>query len=230
MDDVKDIGEISTENSDMKDYESLLLMKHELSQLPLKTLKNVYSDMENYMWFLDTFALLTQVDGGFLLMSKDYYDRILDIVDIHRFDVKDEARQLANDVIYYVNLAKSEFGSSLNRRLLLQYKEYQEDLREVDFDTIRDLMDSISFDAIVWTALVHDKMDLIDNEDYYLYSVNYIAKTFPELFYNDEIKNRAVNGLNIIHDNQSIFGRKKKQFIDEIANNIQKIKKNDESK
>ena len=210
------------------DFENLVFLRNQLSVADMGLLKEVYSDMDNYINFLDTMVLLTQVDGGFLLMSTDYYDRILTIVDLHRFDAEDMVRKVANDIILYINQVKAEHDNSLNTRLLIQYKEYHEDLREVEFDSIQDLINSIAYDAIVLLALSKNKLEIIDNEDYFMYSLNYIMKCFPEYFQDEGFKNRAIEALKTIYNNQSIFKRDKKKYSKEIINNIQKIKKKDE--
>ena len=143
-------------------------------------------------------------------MSEDYYDRILSIVDLHRFDAEDMVKKVANDMILYINQVKAEHDNSLNTRLLIQYKEYHEDLREVEFDSIQDLINSISYDAIVLLALSKNKLEIIDNEDYFMYSLNYIMKCFPEYFKDEGFKNRAIEALKTIYNNQSIFKRDKK--------------------
>ena len=215
-------------DEERKDFENLVFLRNQLSVASMQVLKEVYSDMDNYICLLDTLVLLTQVDGGFLLMSNDYYDRILTLVDLHRFDADDIVRKVANDIIVYINDLSSKQGSSLNTRLLIQYKEYQEDLREVNFDNIQDLINSVAYDAVVLLALSKDRLDIIDNEDYFMYSLNYIMKCFPEYFHDDEFKERAITALKMIHDKQSIFKRDKKKFSKEMINNIVKIKKKEE--
>lgn len=215
-------------DEERKDFENLVFLRNQLSVASMQVLKEVYSDMDNYICLLDTLVLLTQVDGGFLLMSNDYYDRILTLVDLHRFDAEDIVRKVANDIIVYINDLSSKQGSSLNTRLLIQYKEYQEDLREVNFDNIQDLINSVAYDAVVLLALSKDRLDIIDNEDYFMYSLNYIMKCFPEYFHDDEFKERAITALKMIHDKQSIFKRDKKKFSKEMINNIVKIKKKEE--
>lgn len=207
------------------DFENLVFLKNQLSIASKSLLKEVYSDMDNYINFLDTLVLLTQVDSGFLLMSHDYYDRILDIVDIHRFDSEDLVRKVANDIILYINELKSTAGSAINMKLLQQYKLYQEEMREVSFDSVQDLINSVAYDAVVLLAITQNKLELIDNEDYFMYSVNYILKNFPDYFYEKDIKDRTIAALNIIHNNQGLFHRDKKRFSREISDNIQKIKK-----
>lgn len=215
-------------DEERKDFENLVFLRNQLSVASMQVLKEVYSDMDNYICLLDTLVLLTQVDGGFLLMSNDYYDRILTLVDLHRFDAEDIVRKVANNIIVYINDLSSKQGSSLNTRLLIQYKEYQEDLREVNFDNIQDLINSVAYDAVVLLALSKDRLDIIDNEDYFMYSLNYIMKCFPEYFHDDEFKERAITALKMIHDKQSIFKRDKKKFSKEMINNIVKIKKKEE--
>ena len=219
-----DLGEDDSFNSSWDDFVKLMLIRNSLVYTPLSSLLDNYSDIDEYTCFLDSLVLLFNNDSGFLLLIENFYDRIFRTIDLHRFDADEDVKKTASDIIYCINSLKT-MSQSLKDLMIIQYKDYHEEMRQAKFNDYQDLLDSLAFDAIVFFAITKNRPDLINDETYFLYSVCYFTKCFPELFYDDSMKQRTLDILSNLLSRQPFYKRDVRKYTKSIIERVQKVKK-----
>ena len=96
------------EKYNVKDFANVLSLRNQLVNVPIEKLEEVYQDYDNYVAFLDTVAVMTNIDSAFLLFKADYLKKIENVIQIHRFDTKDkDVKDAINSIIEYLNTIKS---------------------------------------------------------------------------------------------------------------------------
>ena len=99
-------------SEELKDFYELLIIKNHLIKVPIEDLKKAYKSNEDFLWFLDAIALLTQKEKGFLLLSDEIKKRIITVIEDHKFDCDSETLEVINDTIVYFlhHTEKTETG------------------------------------------------------------------------------------------------------------------------
>lgn len=191
---------------EMLDFTNLLIVKNHLGMVSRKDLVGLYQDIDDYVLFIDMFAYLTECDSGFLYLDSSIPDKVLDIIQLHRFDVKDsELSEIINDIIEYLNRLNNN-SSEYKKIVLDSYFAYHEDLREATFRDCEALLASIGYDALVLKAIVGEgEFDSLSNNKFTVMSLNYLVKVCPELFQDEERKSRALELLDRCMHGNSIF-------------------------
>ena len=212
------------DNYNLEDFENVLCLKNQLVNVPLDKLMEVYQDYDNYLCFLDTIAVMSDIDSSFLLFSPYFIEVIQSIIQIHRFDVEDSnVKEAINSIIGYLNQLKS-YSDSYRDFLKNGYLDYHEDVRKVEFSSDRDFLFSLGYDAVVYVALHDGNMDLISDDTLFLSSLNYFIETIPDVFKDSLFLNRAIDYLNKIDDKKFPLFDRTKKYCKETRNNFQKIK------
>jgi hypothetical protein len=216
------------EEYSLSDFENVLLLRNQLVNAPMEKLIKYYSDYDNYLAFIDTVAVLSAIDSGFLLIYKEAINKISNIVQINRFKAKNEEEVNAiNSVINYLNVVNSyeDYYACL---LKLGYLDYQEQCRKVGFDSEEELICSLSNDAIVYCALKEGNIDDIGDPFYFLESINYLFETIPEFFKDEKVQERFITLLNTEKKKIKFFNFNLKDYYKDTKEAFQKIKTKEE--
>lgn len=214
-------------SEEMLDFNNVLCLRNQLCCLDEKQLCEIYQDKGSYLSFLNAVVALTECDSAFLLFSNDFLEKILSVIQIHRFDFEEkEVKECINDIIGYVNHVMNM--DPLKASILKNgYLSYQEEQRKATFRTTNALLQSLCYDGIVFASLRDGDLESIQDEDYFLMSLNYLMKACPELFQNEEVNARTTQLLDKIGSHSPRFGIKKK-YIKEVREDFQKLFKEDE--
>lgn len=197
-----------------EDFERLLLLKNQLILLNKDELRELFSDVDCYLVFIDNVICLFNNEAAFLYLSKDFLDKIRDVLEIHRFDLTneriaefdttvDEVCESVNNIMLFLNQIDNE--DKEQRRLIAKsYMAYHEDIRNVKFDKVEDFGSALSYDAPVYFTLTGEFEKLI-RDDMVLSSINYFMGEAPVIFKDSSILSKADELLNGIYKRSSIF-------------------------
>ena len=210
------------------DMLNVLCLRNQLSFVPLKDLMKVYEDYECYLTFVDSVVVLTQVDSAFLLFSDEFLEKIVSIIQIHRYDTEnDEVKQIVSDIIGYVNRVRA-YKKDYKILLMKQYWGYNEDIRNIKFDTPGQLLSALSYDAVVCASLENDSMDDVHEDQLFLSSINYLLETMPDIFKDEGMNTRALNKIRGIEKKSKLFKNKIKSYAKSTKNAFQKVRLKEE--
>ena len=116
---------------------------------------------------------------------------------------------------------------ALKNALKMQYLFYHQDLRGVTFQSYEKLLSSLSYDAIAFSALMDDQMDIIRKDSNFMVSLSYFKEVCPEMFFDTNVGNRASQKLKGIYKNSKMFSSQKK-YVKSLYHSIQKIPQKEE--
>lgn len=211
----------------MTDFINVLCLKNQLLNVDEEKLMEVYQDYNNYMTFLDSVVVLTQIDSAFLLYKDMFSKKIEQIIGIHRYNTKDSnVRAVINDIIGYLNSIKTY---SPNYRNLLKdsYKSYHENVRKTYFKNSDELLYSMGYDAVVYAAITEDDMNLINQDDMFLSSINYLLETIPSIFDDPKVRERTLKKIDKL-EKWAPFNKEIRKYSRVTKANYQKIKNKEE--
>ena len=197
-----------------EDFERLLLIKNQLILLNKDKLRELFSDVKCYLAFIDNVICLFNNEAAFLYLSKDFLNKIRDVLELHRFDLTnevlaefgptvDEVREAVNNVTVFLNKIDTE-DKGQRRLVSRSYLAYNEDIRCVKFDKIEDFGTALSYDAPVYFTLTGEFEKPI-RDDMMLSSINSFMETAPVIFEDPGIVSKAIEIIDGIHKRSSIF-------------------------
>lgn len=213
------------EKYSLDDFYNVLLLRNHLEFLSVKQLEDLYQDTTNFLVFLDTIAVFSEIDSAFLLFKDEYISKIERIISINRFKSNDsDIKEIINSIIIFLNQIKC-YDTSYKNILKNNYLAYQEDCRKVEMDSEQILLESLGYDAVAYKAIVENNLELIkDADDYFLASINYFIEVIPELFKNNEIKHLVIDSIEKLAKKGWPFNRTNREFSNETKANLQKLK------
>lgn len=213
------------EKYSLDDFYNVLLLRNHLEFLSVKQLEDLYQDTTNFLVFLDTIAVFSEIDSAFLLFKDEYISKIERIISINRFKSNDsDIKEIINSIIIFLNQIKC-YDTSYKNILKNNYLAYQEDCRKVEMDSEQILLESLGYDAVAYKAIVESNLELIkDADDYFLASINYFIEVIPELFKNYEIKQLVIDSIEKLAKKGWPFNRTNREFSNETKANLQKLK------
>lgn len=212
-------------SEELMDFNNLVMLKNHLCYITESDLMKLYQNYGAYLAFLDSVALLTQVDSGFLLFSDVFLHKILSVINIHRFDFDDmkrvpgeenpeeflSVRDCVNDIIEYIHGVQG-YSEELANELRKDYLAFQEEARETKFRCTEDMLKSIAYDAYVFRYLMEGKQANLADEEHNVYSLNYLMKAVPEFFQDPEINRRAIEVLDQAGKHAPVLSTRKKHI------------------
>jgi hypothetical protein len=195
---------------DIADFENLLILKNQLITLTTEKLIETYQDISSYVVFLDTVICMLNNESAFLYLDDSFVKKIQTVLQIHRFDIKNkEVYEAINDITKFLNDVDSA-NDNYRQTLVNSYKEYHQNVRNVNFATNQDFLYSLSFDAIVYLGLKGTISIPSGNDPLILSSISYILEDYPKAFESDELKSESLSQLN------GVLGRSKFFELDTI--------------
>ena len=210
-------------SEELLDDLSLLIFKNQLLCGSMDQLKDFYKDEKRFLSFLDTIALVSQREPAFFLLSSELKNRILQIVEIHRFSANGNVLDYINEILVYLNSLDS-MPDNLKDIIVKSYMSFHEELRGNKFEDNEQFLQALSYDAIFVSAIDENNMSLLKRHDLNMSSFNYLICTSPEFFEKKDVIERAMYVLNSEEKNAKIFSKKKKQIrnVKKVLNNITK--------
>ena len=210
------------------DFANVLCLRSQLVNLDEKNLVEYHKDYERYLTFIDTVAVMSEVDSAFLLLRDDFIDKIYSVVQIYRFDIKDkEIKEAVNSIINYLNVVKS-YKPEYKKLLQTSYYSWNEDVRNVWLKEESDLIYALGYDAVVYAGIVDGDMDIITENDMFLSSINYFIETIPSIFEKKDVRDRTMKLIDKLRKGFNPFKKGIRNYSEETKENLQKIKVKEE--
>lgn len=199
----------------LDDFENVICLKNQLLSVPIETLLETYQDYENFITFLDSICVLSDMDSAFLLFDSGCIEKIEAIIQKYRFQYKDPTVvKTINEIIVYLNGVKS-LDSTKKDILKEGYLDYHEDCRKITMDDEETFMNSLAYDAVCYAALKDDHMDTIPDDNLFLASVNYLLEAVPQFFKDPDVANRLLTKLDVLEKKGWPFHRTTREYSKE---------------
>lgn len=222
------------EGIDLDSFERILLLKNQLIVLSSDQLKELYQEDDCYVVFVDTVAQLLNHESAFIYLSKDFITRILEVLDIHRFNLDKKVMErfefnedIMNNVINQIVMRLNEINSDTiqNRKsILIAYIEYNENVRVSKFAKIEDFSSSLANDSVVYFNL-KGSIDMPVKDELILASIHYFLEEIPEFFDNKLVADRAMHELDRISNSGGFSKRYRKKSSKYAKELLKKITK-----
>lgn len=211
----------------IQDFANVLRIRNQIAFLDRNVLLDLYKDPDNYIVFLDTFVVLTNIDSGFLLFSPDFVSRIQDVVELNRFTFKDPIiHDGINSIITYLNEIKGQSESYLSR-MRVQYASFQEDIRGVSFPSNQALVRSLAYDPFVLDGLLDSNIDDLAEDKLFLASINSFLELIPELFEDSTIDELVRKKMEVIGNRTKFYQRDVKRLLKTTSNHYENVLKDE---
>ena len=209
----------------MEDFIDCLCLKNQLVHAPLDKMLEEYQNYDSYAEFLLAVLTLKDTDSSFLLYDDSFMDKILRVLEIHRFDaITLDTKNVINDIIRYVNFMKS-IDSKMKELLKKEYQSYHEDMRKIGFMDDESFLYSIAYDAVVLSALYEHDLSFITEQDMFLASINYFIEELPELFEDGVISQLAYDKVIELSRSGGLFSNKIRTYSKQTKSCFQKLQK-----
>lgn len=168
-------------NKDFGLIVEVMCMKNQLLVLDEKTLSEIYLQNKDGMIDIVTDALehLLYEEEVFFYLDESLIDKALYIVGELKGEPTDNSTRL-NMMIPRIHEIKNKEQSFKDMKLV-SYIEYESNIRNTYLD-VELLKNCIQFDAMVAYYLLEDIDINMDDKDYILSSINYILNVCPEIF------------------------------------------------
>jgi len=192
-------------NIHLTDFENLLILKNQLITLSTEKLKETYNNMSDYILFIDTAINMLNEESAFLYLDDSFPAKIKDVIQIHRFDIKNnEIIDAINDLTICLNDIENT-SSNYKKMLLTSYIEYQKNARDSNFATMKDFFNALAYDSIVFLYL-KGVMDIPNRDDDLMFSsLSYMIEVCPHFFIDKSVYNIAYDELNNLYNNSKVF-------------------------
>ena len=199
-------------DDDLLDTLSLLALKNQLLCASIDQLKGFYKDETAFLSFLDTIALMSQREPAFFLLSPEIKNRIITVIEIHKYSVNEEVLDYINEVLVYLNHVEN-VSDEMIFLMVKSYKEFHENIRNMRFNDAEDFLNALSYDAIFMNALEDNNMENLTNSDLNMSSFNYMISISPEFFNIDGVMEKANDLLEQEKKHTKVFSKKKKNIV-----------------
>ena len=198
------------------DFELSLVLKNLLMVREKEDLIRVFSGVDNYITFICTVVWIINNEPAFLYISDSYLEKIEDVMLLYRFNITEEFKNRLpgiEDTINEITTALNEIKTAdLKDRkdTLLNYIEWQKSVRNFKNASIKDILDSISDDTVIYFHLM-GKIDASSKKEYpmkdriILASLNYLLEVFPGFFMTPGVCEKTEELLKMISKNTNIF-------------------------
>jgi len=198
-------------------------LKNHLLTFSPETLKQLYGTPENYLRFLVGINAIRNYDYGYFMLDNMIIDRIRMIIETRRDDPDNkEILDVINPIIVLCNHIDS-LSDDEKKFLKTQYVAYQEDIRNVSISSIKQMLNLIINDALVYYAVFANDWSVITNDGYLLASTLYLAEYVPNFFKVEEYRNLIKQKLDSMSKKKGLFRRAIKTYIKVVSDVIDDI-------
>lgn len=198
------------------DFELSLVLKNLLMTKEKEDLIRVFSGVDNYITFICTVVWVMNNEPAFLYISDSYLEKIKDVMLLYRFNITEEFTNKLpgiGDTINEITTALNEIQSadiSDKKDILLDYIEWQKSVRNFKNASIKDILDSISDDTVIYFHLT-GKIDASSRKQYpmkdrvILASLNYLLEVFPGFFITSDVYKKTEELLAMVSKSTKLF-------------------------
>lgn len=210
-------------DDEIESYIDAIYIKNHLLGLDFKQLKDIYIDYDSFEFFVYNIIYILDCEPEFFLLDDSIPSKIYDVLDLHRFDCKDNPILcgLINEIIMEINSMRS-LPTNIRDEKLSIYLNEQSEKRKVLLTDKEDLSYTMVYDAGVILYLIGEGENIKD-ENMYVPSLNLLMNEIPNIFKNKDIAERAINKLNEISKKHIIFGRLQRRYANDAKVYLKKI-------
>lgn len=211
-----------------EDKLNIIYFKNQLIHGDVETLKKMYSEEDDYAFFLDTLNITLDTEPVFFLLSPEIMSKAEAIFYEKRFEYKhSDFNTVINEIIGRLNELRNMPEGMKNMRCR-QYCIWQERIRETSFSSKDDFLRAIAYDALLMERLHQPQLGELD-PIYFFGSTNYLVKAFPEFYQADEKRiTMTMERLDEHAKRRWIWNWPERSFAKGAIKNMQKIKTKEE--
>ena len=212
-----------SESDEIDSYIDAIYLKNHLIGFDTEQLKELYSNIDLYEYFVYSLIYILDNEPEFILLDDTLPNKICDVIDLHRFDCKDDTilYGLVNEIILEVNSMRS-LPNNVKEEKISVYLNEQSEKRKVLLTDREDLSYTMVYDAGVVLSLFEEG-DEIANKDMYIPSLNLLISEMPAMFKDEKVLERAMNKLDEISKKHVIFGRLQRRYARDAKVYLKKI-------
>ena len=212
-----------SESDEIDSYIDSLYLKNHLIGFDTEQLKELYGNIDLYEYFVYSLIYILDNEPEFILLDDTLPNKIYDVIDLHRFDRKDDTilYGLVNEIILEVNSMRSLPNNEKEEKISVYLNE-QSEKRKVLLTDREDLSYTMVYDAGVVLSLFEEG-DEFANEDMYIPSLNLLISEMPAMFKDEKVLERAMNKLDEISKKHVIFGRLQRRYARDAKVYLKKI-------
>lgn len=212
----------------LEDKKNIIYLRNQLINGDLSNLKAIYSDEDDYGFYLDTLNIALDSEPVFFLLDDEMLKKAEDILHHKRFDYRNpDFCKVINEIIGRINELRAlpEGIKNVQRR---QYVMWQQQKRETVFTSKDDFLQGLGYDALLMEKLYQGNLDEMDPV-YFFASTNYLAKVLPEFYQEDPTRiELTMSRLDQHAKKRWIWNKAERDFAKDAIRNIQKVKTKEE--
>ena len=196
---------------DANDFIDVLELRSDLLFADEQDLEDAFSDEETFIKLIKVVYNLIDIDNGkFIMLDKNILKVVYNLINIKRLDIKKtnpETFNLINEIITKLNninnLSKEE-----KEKMRINYLINQANLRNISFYNLDAIIDSMGIDGMVMDYIDGDELVESLPEELIVGSIIYLNTTMPDLFKDEEVKERIEQLIDIISKSKTVSQRK----------------------
>ena len=159
--------------------------------------------------------MLLKKEEAFLFLSNNFITKINNIVSNQRFVLNDTTIiSKLNEVIAKLN-ELAVLPNNLKRVKALNYIDYQNEIRHIQYDDLKNFLGAMAMDYEVLKTLLNDDTASFPHDEIFLSSTNYFLEVEPAVYENREIRYLTKEKIDAIKKKKYSF---QNRYIKKYAN------------
>ena len=213
---------------DLVDKKNIIYLKNQLIHGDVEILKEMYSNEEDYAFFIDTLNIALDFEPVFFLLDDSILSKAEAVFYNKRFDYRGpNISRVINEIIGRLNHLQS-VPDNIKHMQCRQYSIWQQQVRETSYLNKEELLNGLANDALLMERLYNGKIGEMDSV-YFFASTNFLAKTLPEFYQEDQTRiDLTMQRLEEHASKRWIWNWAERDFAKKAIQNIQKVKTKEE--
>ncbi len=196
------------------DFELLLILKRQLLNIPIDSLKKIYSSIDSYALFVSIVTTMVNEENAFLFLSPDFRNMIREIIGIHRFDIeKYDLNEYINGITSHLNEIDN-YCPTFRATVINNYMDDHEKIRHKKYSSLQKFGEDLAADFAVYYAL-KGAIDAKFSDSEFISSVYYFLEENPTMFENEEVLKNVEIKLKEISKKGSIINKPERKISKE---------------
>lgn len=207
------------------EFIGLMSIKNQLICCDVETLREIYINSGKEIYFINLICDLCEKETTFLLLEKDFSNKIFSILSDIRVITKDsDIINSINSIIGFIN-GIDGYSPKLKASMKNAYLAFNEDTRGIKLEQHNEFLKVLAADAITYCALKEGKYELVEDEDsLFLSSLNYLIEMCPELFKDKNFTDNANRRIDLITYKKWPFNIKNRKYSLDTKKHLEKVK------
>lgn len=203
-----------------QDFVDGLFFRHQLYYFSNEEMINCIKDDDHFQAFLDAALNFVIFDFAFMFYSPDFAYKIQGVLNSRRWNTRDKkVIEEINDVLRILGTLDG-MKQREKKKFMSFYGAEQEKFRHTTFKSDEELLESLSYDYVVYYAIKYSMLDLIEEDKYPIvpFSLIYLFLKCPELFQDPDFMKNAEELYervkNAVTSKNKSKGQKVKEFLE----------------